>query len=93
MNQQPTSLPRRHLLAGSGAALAAVGLASFGRTAAAAGETAPVALAPAMPVDAGAGTSAGADANADAEAGAMPAARAADAAASVRMREVVMRSP
>ena len=45
MNQQPTSLPRRHLLAGSGAALAAVGLASFGRTAAAAGETAPVALA------------------------------------------------
>ena len=38
MNQQPTSLPRRHLLAGSGAALAAVGLASFGRTAAAAGE-------------------------------------------------------
>ena len=45
MNQQPTSLPRRHLLAGSGAALAAVGLASFGRTAAAAGETAPVAVA------------------------------------------------
>ena len=45
MNQQPTSLPRRHLLAGRGAALAAVGLASFGRTAAAAGETAPVALA------------------------------------------------
>ncbi|WP_137920355.1 sulfite oxidase [Hydrogenophaga sp. 2FB] len=39
MNPQPTSLPRRQLLAGSGAALAAAGLAGFGRTAAAAGET------------------------------------------------------
>jgi sulfite oxidase len=45
MNQQPTSLPRRHLLAGSGAALAAVGLTSFGRTALAAGEAAPLAVA------------------------------------------------
>ena len=35
MNDKPTSLPRRHLLAGSGTALAAAGLATFSRSAAA----------------------------------------------------------
>jgi sulfite dehydrogenase len=39
MNETPTSLLRRHLLAGSATALAAAGLASFARSAIAAGET------------------------------------------------------
>ena len=39
MNENPTSLPRRHLLTGSATALAAAGLASFARSAIAAGET------------------------------------------------------
>jgi len=39
MNPTPTSLPRRHLLAGSASALAAAGLAGFTRLAGAAGET------------------------------------------------------
>ncbi|MGR4869790.1 sulfite oxidase [Variovorax sp. LARHSF232] len=38
MNPNPISLPRRHLLVGSGASLAAAGLASWSRGAAAAGE-------------------------------------------------------
>ncbi len=46
MNKSPASLPRRHLLAGSGAALAAAGLAGFSRGAVAAGET-PAAASPA----------------------------------------------
>ncbi len=51
MNDSPSSLPRRHLLAGSAGALAAAGLATFTRGAAAAGET-PVAGGAAKPLPA-----------------------------------------